>query len=110
MVGAAEGPEQGPGPGRARARLTLEVTGPAGLAVEFPRLEDALAGWRVQWAASSWSQLDGRVLWVQTLDLVQVKPGVVPLPGVSLRIRAGPDAAADLTDLEVYNLAVQFFL
>jgi hypothetical protein len=82
-------PEQGPAPGLARAQLTLRVTGPPSSEVDGPRLEDALAGWRVQWAASSWSEHDGWALWVQTLDLVQVKPGVVPLPGVSLRLRAG---------------------
>jgi hypothetical protein len=82
-------PEQGPGPGRARARLTLEVTGPAGLSVEFPRLEDALAGWRVGWACSSWAAEGGRASCELTLGLVQTKPGAVPLPGVTVRVREG---------------------
>jgi hypothetical protein len=83
-------PERGPAPGLARVQLTLRVTGPTGCEVDGPRLEDALAGWRVQWAISSWASQDDQALWEQTLNLVQVKPGVVPLPGVVLRLRAGP--------------------
>src|SRR5262249_38807018 len=51
-----------------------------------PRLEDALAGWRVAWQTSSWSEGD-RTLWETTLGLVQVKPGAVSLPGLSVRLR-----------------------
>jgi hypothetical protein len=83
-------PEQGPAPGRGRARLTLSVEGPPALQVDGPRLEDALAGWRVAWRASSWAA-DGHARLEITLGLVQVKPGVVPLPGVHLRVRAGPE-------------------
>jgi hypothetical protein len=86
-------PEQGPAPGRGRARLTLSVSGPASVQVDEPRLEDALAGWRTEWAVSSWSTADGKAGWEQTLELVQVKPGMVPLPGVTLRFRTTPEAS-----------------
>ncbi len=86
-------PEQEAGPGRGRVQLTIHVHGPAGFGVEGPQLEDALAGWLTQWAASSWSSSDGEAYWEQTMELVQVKPGVVPLPGVTLRVRAGPSAS-----------------
>jgi hypothetical protein len=85
-------PEQGAAPGRARVVLTLHVRGPAGLEVEGPRLDDALDAWRVDWAASSWTSDDGTADWEQTLELIQVKPGMVPLPGVMLRVRDGPAA------------------
>jgi hypothetical protein len=82
-------PEQGAGPGRGRVQLTIHVHGPAGFEVDGPQLEDALAGWQIRSAASSWSSADGADDWEETLELVQVKPGVVPLPGVTLRVRAG---------------------
>jgi hypothetical protein len=85
--------QQGPGPGRGRVQLTIHVRGPANLDVEGPQLEDALAGWQTQGAASSWSSSDDQADWEQTLGLVQVKPGVVPLPGVTLRVREGPSAS-----------------
>jgi hypothetical protein len=85
--------DRGPGPGRAQATLSITVAGPAALEVESPRREDALDAWKVEWAASSWSQAHGRTSVEQTLQLVQVKPGVVPLPGLVLRARAGPAAA-----------------
>ncbi len=85
-------PEEGPGPARARLLLTLTVTGHSGLEVEGPRLEDALAGWRIGGGASSWREEDGRVVWAQTLRLEQVKPGNVPPPGVVVRVRDSPGA------------------
>jgi hypothetical protein len=87
---ALQVPEQGPAPGLARVQLTLQVRGPGGLAVQYPRLEDALAAWRVEWSASSWSSTNEEALCEQTLALVQVKPGVVPLPGVTVRLRSAP--------------------
>jgi hypothetical protein len=86
-------PEQGPAPGRGRVTLTLQVSGPAALEVDEPILEDALAGWRVEWAGSSWTINKDRVSVVQTLQLVQIKPGAVPLPGVTLRLRASTSAS-----------------
>jgi hypothetical protein len=85
-------PAQGPGPGRGRVQLTINVRGPRSLEVDGPQLEDALAGWQTQWAASSWSSGEGEADWEQSMELVQVKPGVVPLPGVTLRVRDGPSA------------------
>jgi hypothetical protein len=86
-------PEKGPGPGRGRVQLTLHVRGPESLDVEGPQLEDALAGWQVRWATSSWSSSDSEADWEQDLELVQIKPGVVPLPGVTLRVREGRSAS-----------------
>jgi hypothetical protein len=81
--------EQPASPGRGQARYTLTVEGPPTLQLEAPRLEDAFAAWRVGRESSSWAQDGGaRVEW--SLALVQTKPGVVPLPGVRLRVRGGP--------------------
>jgi hypothetical protein len=78
--------EQPVSPGRGRARLTITVTGPKTLRVEGPRLEDALAGWRIAWQTSSWAEED-ETIWETMLGLEQVKPGAIPLPGVRLRVR-----------------------
>jgi hypothetical protein len=85
-------PEQGPAPGRGRVGLTIRVHGPLGLEVDEPQLEDALEAWRTPWAASSWSFTEQAASWEETLELVQTKPGVVPLPGLTLRVRSGPTA------------------
>lgn len=84
--------EPGVVPGQARIDLRLRVTGPPGLQVDGPRLDDALAAWRLAWLASSWSA-DGSELWELTGRLEQSKAGAVPLPGVRLRFRAGAGAA-----------------
>lgn len=84
-------PDQGAAPGLAQARWTLEVEGPPTLEIDGPRLEDALDGWRRPAEASSWAPGRVEVTWLT----VQTKPGVVPLPGVTLRVRAGPAAAWD---------------
>jgi hypothetical protein len=81
------------GPARARATVSLRVTGPAALEVEGPRLEDALAAWKVAQGGSSWAEDGGRASVEETLLLEQVKPGAVPLPGLTLRARAGPGSA-----------------
>lgn len=91
-----EVPEEGAGPGRGRTRYTLALEGPAGLVLDGPRLEDALAAWRISGQAASWRQ-EGSVAVTITLDLVQVKPGPVPLPGVHLRVRES--ARGDWSDL-----------
>ena len=80
--------EQTPLPGTARVRVRIEVQGPADLRVELQPLEDALAAWRVPRRASS-VRSNGRAEWECTLELVQVKPGVVPLPGVRIRVHSG---------------------
>jgi hypothetical protein len=82
--------EQPVSPGRAAARYVLTAEGPPTLQIDQPRLEDALAAWRVAAEASSWAG-DGRARVEHSLDLRQTKPGVVPLPGVRLRLRGGPD-------------------
>lgn len=83
--------EQTPQPGTARVRLRLTVEGPADLRVEEPQLEDALAGWRVMLRTPSIRPGDP-CRWECTLDLEQVKPGVVPLPGVGIRVHANGDS------------------
>jgi hypothetical protein len=85
-------PEQARTPGRARVTLEIVACGPKTLQVEAIQLEDALDGWKVARAASSWSVSGGRATWSETLHLVQTKPGVIPLPGLTLRLRAGPTA------------------
>lgn len=82
-------PDEGAGPGRGRARIGIVVEGPAALAVQGLWLEDALAGWRIAAQTSSWSA-NGSARLERALDLEQVKPGVVPLPGIRLRVRPGP--------------------
>jgi hypothetical protein len=82
--------DQPPQPGSAGVRLRFTVEGPAGFTVEEPVLEDALAAWSVAGRTSA-VRLDGR-RWECTLELVQVKPGVVPLPGVSIGVKAGGSA------------------
>jgi hypothetical protein len=80
-------PDEGAGPGRARVRLDVEVTGPEDLEVDGPRLEDSLAAWRVTRRWSSWRREGGRCVIATTATIEQVKPGVVPLPGVVVRAR-----------------------
>jgi hypothetical protein len=58
--------------------------------VQGPRLEDALAGWRVVWRSSSWRQEEDRVHWSLTLWVDQVKPGYVPAPGLVAGVRTDP--------------------
>lgn len=82
----------GSAPGRGRVRFRLRVEGPRGLQADGPQLEDALAGWRVAWQASSWVE-DDPTVWEQTWQLDQTKAGAVPLPGIRVRVRstgAGP--------------------
>lgn len=87
-------PREGAGPARARVRFDLEISGPANLQVEFPRLEDAFDAWRIRRALSCWrEQSDSRV--VLTLHLEQTRPGPVGLPSLALRVRAGPEAPWD---------------
>lgn len=82
-------PSKGVGPGLALARLEMVFDGATDIAP--PRLEDALAAWRIARAASSFAE--GRTTW--SAELEQVKPGAVGLPGVNVRLRAG-DAWHDL--------------
>lgn len=82
-------PDEGAGVGLARVRVLATVSGPAGLAVEGPRLEDGLAAWRATRRASSWREEGGRCVVGLSLTLEQVKPGVVPLPGLVLSVREG---------------------
>jgi hypothetical protein len=94
--------ERGPAPGQGRVTLTVVAEGPPELEVEPVQLEDAVAGWSAPRRASSWSSHGGRVTGAQTVELVQVKPGVVPLPGVRVRWRergGGPGEQAKWTDI-----------
>jgi hypothetical protein len=89
--------------GFAHVRLTVEVEGPATLEVESVRLSDATAAWKVQ-PASAWQFVGGRVRWEVTFDLRLVKPGHVPtpIPSVKIRCRASDSAPweeAEWTDI-----------
>jgi hypothetical protein len=79
-------------PGQGRVTYTLTAIGPAGLEVLPPRLEDAGDAWKARWRASSWEENQGRATWGQSIELVQVRPGPAPLPGVRARFRGGPAA------------------
>lgn len=81
-------PDEGAGPGRALVRIEIEVSGPAGMEVDAPRLEDAFSAWRAGRRSSAWNSDDSRVH--LTLVLEQTKAGVVGLPGVVVRARPGP--------------------
>jgi hypothetical protein len=84
--------DKGAGPGFGRVTLSLVLNGGTGLEVETPRLEDATDAWKIEGRASSWLLADEHVTWCQTLRLVQVKPGSVPVPGVKVRFRDTPGA------------------
>jgi hypothetical protein len=82
-------------PGLARATVTLQVQGMAGLAVQPLRLEDATAAWKAEQRSSGWAPRarDARTAgWTETLSLAQVKPGLVALPGLRVRFRPAPDS------------------
>lgn len=79
-------PAEGVGHGLAWVRFTLDVTGPPGLEVDGPRLEDARAAWRVVLSSSAWNE--GGI--ERSLRLEQTKAGPAPLPGVALRVRESP--------------------
>lgn len=86
--------EQSVSPGRAQARYRITIEGPPTLQVESPRLEDAFAAWRIPRQCSSWSaDRKAHIEWV--LELAQTKSGVVPPPGVRLRVRGGPEGVWD---------------
>jgi hypothetical protein len=72
--------------------MTLTFDGPAGFEVQQPRLEDAVAGWRVVGQTSKRRRALSRTHWSIALRLEQVKPGVVPPPGVVIGVRDGPEA------------------
>ena len=81
--------EQTPIQGSARVRLRFTVDGPADLFVEGPSLEDALAAWRGVTLRTGSYRPDEPARWECTLELVQIKPGVVPLPGVRILVHSG---------------------
>lgn len=81
--------DKGVGPGRGVVFFKVSLEGPGTLQVEGPRLEDALAAWRIGWQTSSWSGDQPGSLEIN-LGLVQLKPGAAPLPGVRLRVRGQP--------------------
>lgn len=87
---------QTPLPGTARVQVRLTAEGPADLKVEGPWLEDALSAWTVPPLQPSSHRANGACRWECTLDLVQVKPGVVPLPGVRIKVRTG-DSEEDIS-------------
>lgn len=73
--------------GLGEVTLTLTVTGPLTLDVEKPRLGDAAAAWKEERLPSSHTVQDPRVVWSQVIRLKQVKPGIEPVPDVTIRFR-----------------------
>src|SRR5262249_41553858 len=86
-------PDEDATQGRPRVWLILTFDGPTTLDVQQPRLEDAVAGWRVARQTSAWRMEKSRVRWSWLLRLEQVKDGQVPLPGVVVGVRDGPEAS-----------------
>ncbi len=87
--------------GFARVRLTVDVQGPATLEVTPVLLGDATDAWKVE-RVSAWRVVGGKGRWEETLDLRQVKSGVVPIPSVKIRCRESADAEwrdAEWTDI-----------
>jgi hypothetical protein len=79
-------------PGAALVRLTLTITGDPLLEVESPQLSDAVNAWEAT-REDSRRQEDGRVVWTESIQLRQVKPGPASLPDVKVRFRDDPAAA-----------------
>jgi hypothetical protein len=88
-VEAAKGP---PLQGFGALTLTLSVTGPATLEVEEPRLGDPTSEWKEERLTSTHVVEKRGATWSQVIRLKQAKKGVAPVPEVSVRFRAGPDA------------------
>lgn len=94
--------KKAPQSGTGEVILTLRVTGPATLEVEPPRLGDAAAAWKEQRQNSTRQPDKDKVQWRQVIRLLQVKPGVEPLPDVTVRFRRTPDA--DWTEAKWINI------
>lgn len=78
-------------PGLARVEMLVVVEGPSGLFIDGPRLEDARAAWRIARQTSSLAE-DEWTQWECRLQLEQVKPGPIPLPGLQVRLRPSGSA------------------
>jgi hypothetical protein len=79
-------------PGAALVRLTLTITGGPLLEVEPPQLSDPVNAWEAT-RGDSRRQDDGRIVWTESIQLRQVKPGLASLPDVKVRFRDDPAAA-----------------
>ncbi len=76
------------GNGRPVASYSLTVESGPQLQVEAPELTDPAGAWSAR-RSSAWSEADETVTWTERIELEQAKPGVLPLPSVKLRFRAG---------------------
>ncbi len=77
--------------GVAEVMLVLSVEGPPGLEVDRAEINDTVSGWSV--ALPVEKRREGEtVLWTKTFALKQAKPGHIPLPVVTVRFRASPEA------------------
>ena len=77
-------------PGLGEVTLCLVVTGPSTLEVDEPHLGDAAAAWKERREPSERTVTNQRAAWRQVIRLKQSKPGLEPVPDVSLRFRPGP--------------------
>ena len=78
-------------PGAAIVRLTLTITGGPSLEVESPQLADPVNAWEAT-HEESYRQEGDRLLWTDSIQLRQVKPGAASLPDVKVRFRDDPGA------------------
>ncbi|HBI46537.1 MAG TPA: hypothetical protein DDY78_27340 [Planctomycetales bacterium] len=93
--------EAGAQPGAPLVRLTLTVMGGPLLEVEPPRLSDPVNAWEAV-REDSQRQNDSRLIWTESIQLRQVKPGPASLPDVKVRFRDDP--AAPFEDAEWIDL------
>jgi hypothetical protein len=78
-------------PGASLVRLTLTITGGLLLEVESPRLADPVNAWEVM-REESRRKYDDRLIWTESIQLRQIKPGLASLPDVKVRFRDDPTA------------------
>jgi hypothetical protein len=73
-------------------RLTVTVEGRPQLEVEPPHLADVTDSWKQTFSQPTRSTIENHTIWRQTIQLEQVKPGVIPLPALKVRFRENPSA------------------
>jgi hypothetical protein len=93
--------EQAKTSGLAEVTLTVTVEGGPTMEAQAAELDDSTAAWKA--TSTQFAHFKGeRLICTEVLELQQVKPGQVSLPGVTVSFRATPDAdwtKAKWTDL-----------